>query len=68
VTEKSASDLPDEELGPKAPRPLYAPVNGNVWKIEVEPGQHVDSGQALVIVESMKMETAIPALHAGIGA
>jgi urea carboxylase len=63
---ESPSEVRDEETWPQGTIPVYAPVTGTVWKIEVEPGQHVDTGQALVIVESMKMETAIPALHAGI--
>ena len=63
---ESASDVRGEETWPQGTSPVYAPVTGTVWKIEVEPGQHITAGQALVIVESMKMETAIPALHAGI--
>jgi len=33
---------------------VEAHITGTVWKIEVEPGQHITAGQALVIVESMK--------------
>ncbi len=32
---------------------------GNVWKINVQPGQHVTKDQALVVLESMKMEIAV---------
>ena len=46
--------------------PIYAPVTGTVWTLETEPGQHVDAGQAVVVVETMKMETIIPSAHAGI--
>jgi urea carboxylase len=63
---ENPTDVLEEKTWPKGTSPVYAPVMGTVWKIEVEPGQHVDGGQALVIIESMKMETAIPALHAGI--
>ena len=45
---------------PTACAPIYAPVTGTVWKIEVEPGQHVNAGQAVVVIETMKMETIIP--------
>ena len=51
---------------PHGMRAIYAPVTGTVWKIEVEPGQHVSTGQAVVVIETMKMETIIPASHAGI--
>ena len=32
---------------------------GNVWKINVQPGQRVAKGEALVILESMKMEISV---------
>jgi biotin carboxyl carrier protein len=40
-------------------------VAGSVWKIEVEIGQRVAAGDALVIVESMKMEIPVEAPAAG---
>lgn len=40
-------------------------VAGSVWKIEVSVGQRVAAGDALVIVESMKMEIPIEAASAG---
>ena len=49
-------DLPDVE----------AHITGTVWKIEAEPGKRVDAGQAVVVIETMKMETIIPATYAGI--
>jgi urea carboxylase len=33
----------------------------SVWKVVVEAGQHVDAGDALVVLESMKMETTVHA-------
>ena len=40
-------------------------VAGSVWKVEVTVGQSVAAGDALVIVESMKMEIPIEAPAAG---
>jgi acetyl-CoA carboxylase biotin carboxyl carrier protein len=40
-------------------------VAGSVWKVEVELGQRVAAGDALVIVESMKMEIPVEAPAAG---
>jgi biotin carboxyl carrier protein len=37
----------------------------NVWKVLVSEGDHVDDGDTLVILESMKME--IPVLAEGAG-
>jgi urea carboxylase len=41
-------------------------VAGNVWKVLVEPGQTVRAGQAIAIVESMKMEFEVLAPVAGL--
>ncbi len=63
------ADVPaaaSDDIVPDGMRAIYAPVTGTVWKIEVEPGQHVSAGQAVVVIETMKMETIIPASHAGI--
>jgi urea carboxylase len=40
-------------------------VAGNVWKVLVQPGQTVRAGQAIAIVESMKMEFEVLAPVAG---
>jgi urea carboxylase len=42
-----------------------AHIPGNVWKIHVEPGTIVKAGDALLIIESMKMEITIVASRAG---
>jgi urea carboxylase len=55
-----------DDAVPDGLRPIYAPVTGTVWKIEAEPGKRVDAGQAVVIIETMKMETIISTSHAGI--
>ena len=43
-----------------------APMPGQVLKILVEKGEHVVAGQALVILEAMKMEQTIRAAVSGI--
>ncbi len=45
--------------------PVLAQMTGNVWKILVETGAEVATGQPLVIVESMKMEMEIVASRPG---
>jgi urea carboxylase len=52
------------ELPPDA-RAVASPVSGSVWKILVEPGDHVAAGAPLAIIESMKMELAVHAPAAG---
>ncbi len=42
-----------------------AHITGTVWKILVQPGQQVNAGDTLVILESMKMEMPVEAPDAG---
>ena len=43
-----------------------SPVTGMVIKVNVEPGQAVQSGDVVVVLESMKMEMQISAPLAGV--
>ena len=45
--------------------PLPAPLAGTVVKILVKPGDTVDAGQQVLMLEAMKMETAVSAPSAG---
>ena len=45
---------------------VHAPLSGNIWKILVNPNQSVNEGDALLILEAMKMETEIKAAHSGV--
>ena len=40
-------------------------VTGTVWKLERQPGDSVNEGDTLLIIESMKMEIPIDAPAAG---
>ncbi len=44
---------------------LGAPMNGSIVRVLVEPGQLVEAGTALVVLEAMKMEHSIRAPHGG---
>ena len=44
---------------------VEAHITGTVWKIEVSPGDTVDEGDTVVILESMKMEMPVEAEDAG---
>ncbi|HTO55586.1 MAG TPA: carboxyl transferase domain-containing protein [Myxococcota bacterium] len=45
---------------------MLAPLQGTVAAIEVAPGDAVHEGQALLVLEAMKLEHVIEAPHAGI--
>lgn len=45
--------------------PVNAPLGGNIFKVLVSPGDAVEEGDVLIILEAMKMETEIRAPKAG---
>ncbi len=46
--------------------PMPAPLAGNIWKVNVKPGDEVKKDQVLLILEAMKMETEVRAQRDGI--
>ena len=58
--------------GPENPRPapagparLTAPMPGRIVRLLAEPGQEVQAGQGLVVMEAMKMENELRSPRAG---
>jgi len=45
---------------------IQAHITGTVWKIEVNPGDSVEEGDTVVILESMKMEMPVEAEDDGV--
>lgn len=45
--------------------PVPAPLGGNIFKVLVSPGDAVEEGEVLIILEAMKMETEVRAPKAG---
>ncbi|NIB40690.1 urea carboxylase [Pseudomaricurvus alkylphenolicus] len=62
--EGEASEAPELTL-PEGITGVDSPVSGSVWEILVEPGQQVEAGEPLMILESMKMEIEVHASCAG---
>jgi len=44
---------------------IQSTVAGSVWEVLVKKGDHVEVGQPLIILESMKMEITINSTHSG---
>jgi urea carboxylase len=68
VSETPVIEPPARAAAPELPEDCVAvtsPVSGSVWQIRVEAGQRVQKGDALVIMEAMKMEIAVVAETAG---
>jgi urea carboxylase len=47
--------------------PLEAPLNANVWKIQVEEGDEIKVDQVMSILEAMKLEIAVKAEERMVG-
>jgi acetyl-CoA/propionyl-CoA carboxylase, biotin carboxylase, biotin carboxyl carrier protein len=45
---------------------IAAPMQGTILRVLVEPGQEIQAGDVVCILEAMKMENAIPAPRAGV--
>jgi urea carboxylase len=68
VSEAPVMEAPVKSAAPALPDDCVAvtsPVSGSVWQIRVETGQRVEKGEALVIMEAMKMEIAVLAESSG---
>jgi oxaloacetate decarboxylase alpha subunit len=67
-----SSISPQTPAAPAAPAPtatresVDAPLAGNIFKVLVKPGQQVQSGEVLIILEAMKMETEVRAPRSGV--
>jgi urea carboxylase len=57
---------PPEDVLPEGCRPVCSPVTASVWNVAVEPGERVQAGQQLLVLEAMKMEIAVAAPGAGV--
>jgi biotin carboxyl carrier protein len=51
--------------GPAGPARLVAPMPGRIVRVLAEPGQEVEAGQGLVVMEAMKMENELHSPRAG---
>jgi urea carboxylase len=55
-----------DEAVPEGCRAVSSPVTASIWNIGIEPGQRVDAGQKLIVLEAMKMEIAVTAPVSGV--
>jgi biotin carboxyl carrier protein len=44
---------------------ILSDLNAVVWKIEVAPGERVNAGDTLIVLEAMKMEIPVTAPRGG---
>jgi len=63
ATAPAAAPLPIAAAGGGSPIP--APLAGNIFEVNVSPGDPVQAGDVIIILEAMKMETEVRAPRAG---
>ena len=72
---RAIRDLTAAQSASSGPRPLVAPMPGLIVRVQVQPGDRVEPGQGLVVMEAMKMENelripsfgVVHAVHAVVG-
>ena len=62
---RALRDLSAATAGPSGPAPIIAPMPGLIVRINVSPGDTVEAGQGVVVMEAMKMENELRATAAG---
>jgi len=62
---RAIRDLSAAAAVASGPAPLIAPMPGLVVRLKVQPGDQVEAGQGLVVMEAMKMENELRAPAAG---
>jgi urea carboxylase len=62
--EAPLEEVVDEQL-PEGYEAATSPITANVFQIAVEPGQTVEAGQKLVVLDAMKTELVVTASSAG---
>ncbi|MBX8494515.1 urea carboxylase [Pseudomonas cichorii] len=65
-SEESAAPLTDEPALEAGQQGVDSHIAGNLWQVQVQPGERVAAGDVLVILESMKMEIPLLAPVSGI--
>jgi oxaloacetate decarboxylase alpha subunit len=60
-----ATSVPQPSAAQSQGEPVTAPLAGNIFKVMVSPGEHVQEGDVLIVLEAMKMETEVRAAQAG---
>ncbi|MEJ7809186.1 MAG: biotin/lipoyl-containing protein [Gemmatimonadaceae bacterium] len=62
---RAIRDLSAAAAVASGPAPLLAPMPGLIVRLKVQPGDQVEAGQGLVVMEAMKMENELRAPAAG---
>jgi biotin carboxyl carrier protein len=59
-------DISAASAAPSGPAPIVAPMPGLILRINVRPGDRIEAGQGVVVMEAMKMENELRATSNGV--
>ena len=59
-------DVSAANAAPSGPAPIVAPMPGLVIRVNVSPGERIEAGHGVVVMEAMKMENELRATTAGV--
>jgi pyruvate carboxylase subunit B len=62
---RSIRDLSAANAAPAGPAPVLAPMPGLIVRVNVSPGDAVEAGQGVIVMEAMKMENELRATSSG---
>jgi pyruvate carboxylase subunit B len=62
---RSIRDLSAANAAPAGPAPVLAPMPGLIVRVNVNPGDMVEAGQGVIVMEAMKMENELRATASG---
>ncbi|MEE3934315.1 urea carboxylase [Pseudomonas viridiflava] len=65
-SEESIAPTTDETVLEPGQQGIDSHIAGNLWQVQVKPGERVEAGDVLVVLESMKMEIPVIAPVGGI--
>lgn len=63
---RAIRDLSAAAAGAQGPAPVVAPMPGLIVRVHVQPGDQVEAGQPVVVMEAMKMENELRAQAGGV--
>jgi acetyl/propionyl-CoA carboxylase alpha subunit len=62
---RTIRDLSAANAAPLGPAPVLAPMPGLIVRVNVSPGEMVEAGQGVIVMEAMKMENELRATASG---
>jgi pyruvate carboxylase subunit B len=62
---RAIRDVSAANAAPTGPAPIVAPMPGLVIRVNVAPGDRIEAGHGVVVMEAMKMENELRAITSG---